>query len=142
MGLNNCHTGFTNVNAIQMIAHLYDNYGFISPAEKMGKKKRMEDPYDSAGPINTHFHHTETTVYYAEVGNIPYTLDQIIEIAFLQIYSTGLYKDECTKRNRLSQKIGQNVRSCLLLPHESYVNSKPSQVPHSIMEQQLSRRST
>ena len=100
-GLRDRHTGFTSITYMQMITHLYTNYGIITAVDIMENEKRMDAPYDPSVAIESYFDQIEDAVEFAEAGNSPFTTSQITTKAFIQMFTTGLYKDECKAWNRL-----------------------------------------
>ena len=84
-----------------MISHLYVNYGTITAVDLIENKQRMDLPFNQSGAIETYFDQIEDAVEFAEAGASPFTMVQIITKAFIQMFSTGLFKDECKTWNRL-----------------------------------------
>ena len=100
-GLRNRHTGFYGVSYFQMISHLYVNYGTITAVDLIENERRMDIPFDQSGGIETYFNQIEDAVEFAEAGASPFTTVQITTKAFIQMFPTGLFKDECKAWNRL-----------------------------------------
>ena len=100
-GLRNRHTGFFGATYLQMITHLYDSYGLITALDIIENEKRMDKPYDQSEAIEIYFDQVEDAVEFAEAGNSPFTNTQIVTKAFIQMFATGLYKDECRAWNQL-----------------------------------------
>ena len=100
-GLRNRHTGFLGITYLDMIVHLYNNSGLTSALDIIESKKRMDKLYDPSEAIETYFDQIEDAVEFAEAGNSPFSDTQIVTKAFIQIFSTGLYKDECRTWNQL-----------------------------------------
>ena len=100
-GLRNCHTGFTGISYLDMVTHLYTNYGIITAVDIMENEKRMNTPYDPSIAIELYFDQIETAVEFAEAGKSSFTTTQITTKAFIQMFQTGLCKDECKPWNRL-----------------------------------------
>ena len=84
-----------------MISHLYVNYGTITTVDLIENEQRMDLPFDQSGAIETYFDQIEDAVKFAEAGASPFTMVQITTKAFIQMFSTGLFKDECKAWNRL-----------------------------------------
>ena len=61
----------------------------------------MDTAYDPSVAIEAYFEQIESAVEFAEAGNCAFTTTQITTKAFIQMFSTGLYKDECKAWNRL-----------------------------------------
>ena len=54
-GLSDRHTGFTGVTYVQMITHLYTNYGIITAIDIIENEKRMDARYDPSVAIESYF---------------------------------------------------------------------------------------
>ena len=100
-GLRRRHTGFCGITYLQMIAHLYHNYGIVTALNIIENEKRMDKPYDPSEAIELYFDQIEEAVEFAEAGHSPFTITQIVTKAFIQMFTTGLYKDECRDWNKL-----------------------------------------
>ena len=100
--LRNQYTGYTAVTTMQILTHLYDNYGQISNLDLDGNEHNMKKKYDLDQPIDVLFHQIEAAEEYAATGNSPFTARQIVNTAFLLIFATGAYKDECKAWKRLA----------------------------------------
>ena len=100
-GLRNRHTGFSGVSYFRMISNLYVNYGTITAVDLIENERRMDTPFDQSGAIETYIDQTEDAVEFTEAGASPFTMVQITTKAFIQMFTTGLFKDECKARNRL-----------------------------------------
>ena len=61
----------------------------------------MDTPFDQSGAIETYFDHIEDAVEFAEAGASPFTMVQITTKAFIQMFTTGIFKDKCKAWNRL-----------------------------------------
>ncbi len=50
-----CHqaTGFANVTTHQILNHLYNNYGKLSPADLQDNDSKLRSTYDPNQPIET-----------------------------------------------------------------------------------------
>ena len=84
-----------------MIAHLYDSYGLITDLDIIENKKQMNKPYDPFEAMETYLNQVEDAVEFTEAGNSPFTNTQIVTKVFIQIFATGMYKDECRAWNKL-----------------------------------------
>ena len=54
-GLRNRHTGFTGISYLDMITHLYNNFGIITAVDIMENEKRMDAQYDPSITIESYF---------------------------------------------------------------------------------------
>ena len=96
----NPHTGFTTVSTFQILEHLYLTYGRITGMDLDDNEKRMKTKYDPNQPIDTLFRQIESGVEFADAGGAPFSPRQIVNIAYLLIFATGAYADECKLWNR------------------------------------------
>ena len=51
-GLRNKYTGYLGITARDLLDHLLDRYGKITPADVEECKKQMNEPIDATQPIN------------------------------------------------------------------------------------------
>ena len=84
-----------------MISHLYVNYGTITAVDLIENERRMDTPFNQSGAITTYFDQIEDAVEFAEAGESPFIMVQITTKAFIQMFTTGLFKDECKAWNFL-----------------------------------------
>ena len=84
-----------------MISHLYVNYRTITAIDLIENERHMDTPFGQSGAIETYFDQIEDVVEFAEAGASPFTMVQITTKAFIQMFTTGLFKDECKACNRL-----------------------------------------
>ena len=100
-GLRDRHTGFTGITYMQMIAHMYTNYGIITVADIMKNEKHINAPYHPSIEIESDLNQVEDAIEFAEAGNSPFSTTQITTKAFIQFFSTGLFRDEYKAWNHL-----------------------------------------
>ena len=89
--LRDPNIGFTGTTAITIITHMYDFFGKISAADLAKNDEDMVTLYVSSTPITKLFSQIEEAVAYAEAGQTPLTLPQILQKAYLLILTTGIY---------------------------------------------------
>ena len=93
--LRNKYTGFMGITTRDMVDHLLDRYGKITPADLKDNERRMNEPLDGSQPIDIFFKRIDNAVQYADDGNTPYTPQQILQTVFHAVNATGMYKDAC-----------------------------------------------
>ena len=98
--LRNQYTGYTAVSTMQLLTHLYDNYGQITDLDLDENERNMKKKYDPDQPIDVLFHQIKTAEEYTTTGNSPFTARQTVNTAFLLIFATGAYEDECKNWKR------------------------------------------
>ena len=123
-GLRNRHTAYSAHTALQLIQHLYTNYGVITQLDLNENENRMKAPYDPAQPIEILFDQIETAMEYADSAGAPYTDTQTVTTAYLLIFRTGLYKDACKEWNRrpLAEKTWQNFKTDFTAAHREILH--------------------
>jgi hypothetical protein len=98
--LQHRHTGFANVTTRQLIAHLLQAYGNITPSDIATSDQKFRSAYDPAQPIEHLFSQIEDTMDFADAGGSPYTAAQVISNAYLLIFNTGLFQESCREWRR------------------------------------------
>ena len=93
--LRNKYTGYLGVSTRDLIDHLLDRYGKITPADIADCKNRMNDAIDSTQPIDIYFRKIDDCVQYAADGQVAFTPDQIVQTGYHAISTTGYYNDAC-----------------------------------------------
>ena len=61
----------------------------------------MGIPFNQSGAIETYFDQIKDAVEFTEAGASPFTMVQIATKAFIQMFTTGLFKEDCKAWNRL-----------------------------------------
>lgn len=92
--LRNRYTGYLGVSTLDIIDHLMDRYGKISPSALKENEDAMKEPIDTSVPIDVYFKRIDDAVQFAADGDTPFTTEQILHTAFHAILTTGLYTDE------------------------------------------------
>ena len=99
-GIERRHVKFLGVPALDIIQHLYDNYGTLNQVDIDENDKKMSEPYDPTLPIEILFDQIEEGMEVAEAASCPYNTNQIVQKAYLLLLQTGKYKDACIEWNR------------------------------------------
>ena len=116
--------GLTTTRTI--LDHQYTTYANISSADLQENDAVFRNPYDTNQPIETLFDRVENCGYYAAAGNTPYSLEQVIGIAFQLVYQTGLFVDNCKSWKRLptQQKTWIGFKKCFATVHNKWRESQ------------------
>ena len=96
-------TGFAQITTRQIIVHLYDNYGKLSPQDLKQNNDNMMTPYDVNTPIETLFEQIEEAVDIASEAGAPYNQNQILNTAYTLIYDTNSFPQTCREWRRLPE---------------------------------------
>jgi hypothetical protein len=87
--------GFANVTALQIMQHLYDNYGVISIAQRQSNITRMNNVWQPPAPIETLFDQLQRGVAFAAATGEPIADATVARIGYNQILRTGLFAEAC-----------------------------------------------
>ena len=98
--LRDMYTNYTTVTILELLTHLYNNYGQISAMDLDKNERRIKTKYNPNEPIDKLFKQIEMADEYAKTGKSPFTAKQIVNNAFLRVFATGVYEDECKNGNQ------------------------------------------
>eukprot|EP00957_Ditylum_brightwellii_P146722 11168829-Ditylum_brightwellii.AAC.1 len=87
--------GFTNINAITIIHHLYQNYGQVTPAMMANADARIKEKFDPTLPIEVLFTQMDKVQDLVTAGENAYSDVQLTKFAYDLIFSTGVHNDAC-----------------------------------------------
>mmetsp|Transcript_19484 Transcript_19484/g.28690 ORF Transcript_19484/g.28690 Transcript_19484/m.28690 type:complete len:408 (+) Transcript_19484:103-1326(+) len=88
-------TGYEDYTVRQMLDHLYTNYGQLDATMLMDNDRIIKQDYDPTKPIENDIARVEKCLDIAQNGNTPYTLNQLLTLAYDAMFRTGLYTREC-----------------------------------------------
>jgi hypothetical protein len=94
------YVGYNNLSLQELIAHIINLYGNITPPELKENDQRFNTLWDPNTPFKSLIDQIETAVDYADAGNQAYTPVQVVNTAFTLIFNTGIYFDECKRWNQ------------------------------------------
>jgi hypothetical protein len=93
--IENHITGFSWVTACTMLHYLFNAYGYITPQQLDVNDKMMKEQWDPSTPIIYLFSKIQDGVDKANAGNAPYTVNQVLAIAFNHVFRTGTIQSSC-----------------------------------------------
>ena len=93
--LKDCHVGYMNQPIHAILYHLFENYGNITPLELEDSDTRMRSNWDPKSPFDCLIKQIEDGQDYTEDGGQPCTTEQLLCIAYILVFKTGLYFKEC-----------------------------------------------
>ena len=99
--LRHKYVGYSLTSTRTILEHLYTTYTNISSADLKDNDAVFRTLYDINQPIETLFDRVENCGDYAAAGNTPYSLEQVLGIAFQLVYQSGLFVDDCKSWKRL-----------------------------------------
>ena len=98
--LRNKYTGYLGITARNLLDHLLNRYGKITPADVEECKKKMNDTINATHPIDIYFKRIDDTVQYAANGNFAFTMEPArIGVANLVLIKTGFISSSSSPLN-------------------------------------------
>jgi hypothetical protein len=93
--MRNKYTGYLGVTTRDLLDHLLDRYGKITPADIEDCKRRMNEPIDSTQPIDIFFQRVDECIQYAVDGHVAFSAEQILQTTYHAVSTSGYYTDAC-----------------------------------------------
>jgi hypothetical protein len=120
--IENHITGFSRVTARTMLQYLFNTYGKIPPQKLDVNDKMMKEQWDPPTPIIYLFSNIQDGVDKADVGKAPYTVNQVLAIAFNHVFRTGTMQSSCELWTALApmNKTWVNFQDMFTSAHETY----------------------
>ena len=99
--LDDDELGFTNVTCLQMMTHLWTNYGTITQDELDANHLRMSAAWHPPTPVEDLFKQLDAGRKFATAGGEPPAINTVIRTGYNIILATGLFELACTEwRNK------------------------------------------
>ena len=98
--LENRHTGFAAVTTCQLIDHLLNTYGNLTPTDLASNDAFFRTAYDPSQPIESLYAQIEDAMDLAAAGRTPYTPAQVVANAYSLVFSTGMFPEACREWRR------------------------------------------
>ena len=95
--LKNELTEYATVTPLQLMTHLWDQYGEIDESDRTENEMRMKTPWMPPSPIEDLFKQLRDGQKFAEKGGETISNDLLIRYGLEVIGMTGLFTKECTK---------------------------------------------
>ena len=89
------HTGFSSLQARDILAYLFRVYGKITPQALEVNDKLFRTDWDPTTPFEVFIDQIETAQEFATNGNQPYSGQQVLTQAYNLVYKTGLFFEDC-----------------------------------------------
>jgi hypothetical protein len=91
----NRHVGYANSTPRQLLEYLFLTYGKLTPQRLSENHEAMTKPWSPNMPFEDLIDQIEVAMDMATEGNQGYSAAQVLNVAYTQVYNTGLYFDEC-----------------------------------------------
>jgi hypothetical protein len=120
--IDNHITGLSWVTARTMLHNLFNAYGNITPQHIDVNYKMMKEQWDPSTPIIYLFSTIQDGVDRADSGNAPYTVNQVLAIAFNHVLRTGTMQSACERWTALApmNKTWVNFQDMFTSAHNTY----------------------
>jgi hypothetical protein len=86
--IENHITGFSRVTSRMMLQHLFNTYSNINPIQLDANDTMKKEQWDPYTPTIYLFSQIQDGVDKADAGNAPYTINQVLAIAFDHVFRT------------------------------------------------------
>ena len=97
--IKNRHVVFNNHTVRDILQHLMTSYGNITAIDLEENTKTTKTPWDPTQPFEVVIDQIEEAITYADAGNQPFTDQQVLNTAFMLVFQTGLFFDDCKTWN-------------------------------------------
>lgn len=87
-------TGYATVPVTDLMTHLFDNYGKLTPQHLHDNDTKFKEKWDGTD-ITGFFATIDDCIELATIGNQPYTDSQILNTVYYTIFNTGLFNKHC-----------------------------------------------
>ena len=116
-------SGYSNVTTKQLLNHLYDRYGQLTPQDLKDNDDYLHQPYDATSPIENLFEQIETAQDIAMTAGAPYNDIQILNAAYNLAFNTNAFPNTCREWRRLPQvnKTWLNFKTMFTEAHKDYM---------------------
>ena len=89
------YTGFLHDATRDLLDHLMQPYGKISPLAIKNYKTRMEEPLDTLQPIDVYFQRINDCLQFAADAVSPFSAQHTLETVYYAVSASELYSDGC-----------------------------------------------
>ena len=126
--LRNKYVGYANHTTKAILTYLYDSYAKITPSSLEANDKAMRAPLDPIQPLEVFFTRLEECQEFASAGNSPYTAQQVLNIAYQTLFTSGVYGDGCKdwRRKEAAEKTWANFKAHFANEYLDLKENQPS----------------
>ena len=105
--LRNKYVGYANHTTKALLAYLYTSYAKITPSSLEENDQSMREPLDPAQPLEVFLTRVEECQEFASAGNTLYSPEQVLNVAYQVLFTSGVYSDAHTPAtNVTTNKLG------------------------------------
>jgi hypothetical protein len=105
-----------------MLQYLFNAYGNITPKQLDVNDKMMKEQWDPSTPIVYLLSKIQDGVDKADAGDAPYTVNQVLAIAFNYVFRAGTMQSSCERWTALDpmNKTWVNFQDMFTSAHDTY----------------------
>jgi hypothetical protein len=124
--LRNKYTRYNAITPTNMLKHLMDNYGKITPEDIVQNDNRLNEPWDGSEPFENIIERVDECIEFAKEAERPYSPEQILDRALRIVSKTGLYHDDLKewKKKAMANKTWPNFKTFMI---EAQTNNREVQ---------------
>eukprot|EP00957_Ditylum_brightwellii_P151033 11500622-Ditylum_brightwellii.AAC.1 len=93
--------GYTHRTTMQLLKHLYCNYGRVTPMMLSAADTQLWQPFNPSLPIEDFFERFDEVKDLCTAGGSPYSDAQLIDVAYDAIFKSAVHNDGCKEWIRL-----------------------------------------
>lgn len=101
--IKDSNAGYNNINIYDMLRHLFDSYGQITPLDIKDNYDRMYTPWNPSTPFEMLIDQIDEAQEFADAGNQAFSAAQILNCAYTLVFNTGLFFDDCKMWNNKAE---------------------------------------
>jgi hypothetical protein len=139
--IRNKYTRYSAITPNEMLKHLFNNYGKVTPEDIVLNENRLNEPWEGTEPFENIVDRVEECVQFAIEAERPYTADQILDWVIRIVPKTGIYQDEMKewKKKVVADKTWKNLKAFMVdaqkTNRENKLNNK--QMGYGLAAEQL-----
>ena len=116
-------SAYSTVTTKQILAHLYAQYGQLTPQDLQTNDEHMQRSYDPNTPIENLYEQIEQAVDIAATAGAPYSNMHILNVAYTIVFNTNAFPETCREWRRLPQadKTWNTFKETFTEAHRDYM---------------------
>ena len=116
-------SGYSNVTTKQLLNHVYNCYGQLTPQDLKNNNDEMNQPYNVTKPIETLYEQIEQARDVTISANAPYNEAQILNSVYNLVFNMNVFPETCKEWRRLphAQKTWATLKIVFTEAHKDYM---------------------
>ena len=118
-------TKYSQVTPLELLTHLWSNYGAIEESDLSANEERMKQAWNPPTPIEELYKQLRDGQKFAKKGGEDITDSQLVRIGYDQVYKTGLFDKACAKwrRQALTDKTWKKFQAFFTIEVTDYLKN-------------------